>query len=118
MSRFQKVGQKHGMKTVNGFFEDVAKFNCLGTLTDQNCMCEEIMSRLNLGNAWYHSVQSLLSSFLLSRNVKVEINRTIIVLLVLCGCETWHLTLREEYRLNMFEYRVLRRTFGPKWLKQ
>jgi hypothetical protein len=56
-----------------------------------------------------------LSSRLLSRNVKVKIYKTIILSVVLCGCETWSLTLREEYRLRVFENRVLRRIFGPKW---
>jgi hypothetical protein len=65
-------------------------------------------------NACYHSVQSLLSSRLLSRNVKVKIHKTIILPLVLYGCETWYLTLREEHRLRVFENRVLRRIFGPK----
>jgi hypothetical protein len=70
MSR-KKVGQKHGIKIANRSFEGVAKFKYLGTtLTDQNCMQEEIKSRLNLGNACYHSVQGLLFSRLLSRNIK------------------------------------------------
>jgi hypothetical protein len=70
----QKIGQKHSIKIVKRSFEDVAKFKYLGTtLTDQNCMHEEIKSRLNLGNACYHLVQSLLSCRLLSRNVKVKI---------------------------------------------
>jgi hypothetical protein len=56
---------------------------------------------------------SLLSSRLLSRNVKVEVYKTIILLVVLYGCETWSLTLREEHRLRVFEDRVLRRIFGP-----
>jgi hypothetical protein len=55
-----------------------------------------------------------LSSRLLSRNVKVKIYKTIILPVVLYGCETWSLTLREEYRLRVFENRVLRIIFGPK----
>jgi hypothetical protein len=66
----------HSIKIVNRSFEDVAKLKYLGTLTDQNCMNEEIKSRLNSGTVCYHSVQSLLSSRLLSRNVKVEIYKT------------------------------------------
>jgi hypothetical protein len=77
-------------------------------------MQEEIKSRLNSGKACYHSVQSLLSSRLLSRNVEVKIYKTIILPVVLYGCETWSLTLREEHRLRVFENRVLRRIFGPK----
>jgi hypothetical protein len=51
---------------------------------------------------------------LLSRNVKVKIYRTIILPVVLYGCESWSLMLREEHRLRVFENRVLRRIFGPK----
>jgi hypothetical protein len=97
MSRSQKTGQKHSIKTVNRSSEDVAKFKYLGTtLTDQNCMHEEFMSRLNSGNACYHSVQGLLSSRLLSRNLQVKIYKTIILPVILYGCETWSLTLREK----------------------
>jgi hypothetical protein len=55
-----------------------------------------------------------LSSSLLSRNVKAKIYKTIILPVVLYGCETWSLTLREEHRLMVSENRVLRRVFGPK----
>jgi hypothetical protein len=55
-----------------------------------------------------------LFSRLPSRNVKVKIHKTIILPVVLYGCETWSLTLREEHRLRVFENRVLRRIFGPK----
>jgi hypothetical protein len=77
-------------------------------------MQEDIKSRLNSGNACYHSVQSLLSSYLLSRNIKVKIYKTIIPPVVLYGCETWSLTLREKHRLRVFDNRVVRRIFGPK----
>ena len=60
------------------------------------------------------SVQILLSSGLLSKNLKIKIYKTIILPVVLYGCETWSLTLREECRLRVFENRVLRRIFGPK----
>jgi hypothetical protein len=83
------------------------------TLTDQNCKQEEIKSRLNSGNACYHSAQSLLSSCLLSRNIKVKIYKTIILPDVLYGCETWSLTLRVQHRVRVSENRVLRRIFGP-----
>ena len=74
---------------------------------------EEIKSRLNSGNACYHSVQNLLSSSLLSKNLKITIYRTITLPVVLYGCETWSLTLREERRLREFQNRVLR-IFRPK----
>jgi hypothetical protein len=59
-------------------------------------------------------VQNLLSSRLLSKNTKTRVYRTIILPVVLYGCETWSLTLREEQRLRVLENRVLRRIFGPK----
>jgi hypothetical protein len=63
-------------------------------VTNQNCIEKVIKSRLNLGNARYHSVQNLLSSCLLSKNFKIKIYKTIIV--VLYGHETLSLTVREE----------------------
>ena len=59
-------------------------------------------------------VQNLLSSSLLSKNIKIKVYRTVILPVILYGCETWSLTLREERRLRVFENRVLRRVFGPK----
>jgi len=103
------------MKIDNSSIERVEEFKYLGTtLTNQNSIREKIKSRLKLGNASYYSVQNLLSSRLLSKNLKIKIYRTIIVPVVLYGCKTWLLTLREERRLRVFENRVLRRVFGPK----
>jgi hypothetical protein len=59
-------------------------------------------------------VQNLLSSRLLSKNSKIRVYRTVVLPVVLYGCETWSLTLREETRLRVFENRVLRKIFGPK----
>jgi hypothetical protein len=72
MSYYQKAGRKHGIMIANRFFENVAEFKYLGTLTDQNCVREEIMSKLNVGDACYHLVQSLSSSSLSSKNIKVK----------------------------------------------
>jgi hypothetical protein len=62
----------------------------------------------------YYSVQNLLSSRLLSKNLKIRIYRTIILPVVLYGCETWSLILKEERKLRVFENKVLRRIFWPK----
>jgi len=97
------------MKTDYSSFERMEEFKYLvTTISNQNSIQEEIKSRLKSGNACYHLVQNLLSSSLLSKNLKIKIYRTIILPIVLYGCETWSLALREERRL-----RVLR-IFGPK----
>jgi cell division protein FtsL len=112
MSRYQTAGQNHSIKIANRSFEDVAKFKYLGkTLRNKNYMHEEIKRRLNSGNAWYHSVQSLFYSRLLSGDLRVKIYKTIILLVGLYGCEIWSVTLREEHRLRVFENR---RICGPK----
>ena len=99
----------------NHFHSRLKKFLRISVLWRvQNSIQEEIKSRLKLRNACYYSVQNHLSSRLLSKNLKIKIYRTIILPVVLYGCETWSLTLREERRLRVFENRVLRRIFGPK----
>jgi len=103
------------MKFGNNSIERVEEFKYLGTtLTNQNSIQEEIKSRLKSGNACYYSVQNLLLSRLLSKNLKISIYRTIFLPVVLYECETWSLTLREERRLRLFENRVLRRVSGSK----
>jgi hypothetical protein len=115
MSRDQNAGQNGYIQIGNETFETVEQFKYLGTtLTNQNSIHAEIKSRLKSGNACYHSVQNLLSSSLLSKNVKIKTYRTIILAVILCGCETRSLTLWEECRLSVFENRVLWRIFGPK----
>jgi len=80
-------------------------------LKNLNSIQEKIKSRRKSGNACHHWVQNRLFSSLLSKNVRIP--RTIILLFVLYGCETWSLTLRNVRRLRVFENRVLRRIFGP-----
>jgi len=84
------------------------------TSRNKNSILEEIKSGLRSGNACYHSVQNLLSSRLLSKNLKIKLYRTIILPVVLYGCEAWWLTLREERKLRVFGNMVLRRIFGPR----
>ena len=74
MSGDQKAGRSHIIKTVNSVFEKLEELKYLGTnLTNQNSAQEEIKSRLKTRNDCYHSVQNLLSSSLLSKNVKIKI---------------------------------------------
>jgi hypothetical protein len=114
VSRHQNVGQNWNIKIANGSFEYVSQLKYLGTtVTNQNLIQEEIKMRLNSGNACYHSVQTLLSSRLLSNNVKIRIYKTIILPVVLYGCKTWSLTLRLEYKLRVFENKALKWIFGP-----
>jgi hypothetical protein len=114
LSRHQNAGQSYDIKIANGCFENVAKFRYLGTtITNQNPIQEEIKRRLNAGNACYHSIQNLLSSRWLYKHIKIRIYKTMILAVVLYGCETWSLTLMEEHRLRVFESRVLR-IFGPR----
>jgi hypothetical protein len=73
MSRHPNSGQNQTIRIANESFENVAKFKCLGTtLTNQNDICDEIKGRLNLGNAYYYSVQDLLSSHPISKNLRLK----------------------------------------------
>ncbi|PSN31574.1 hypothetical protein C0J52_20807 [Blattella germanica] len=85
------------LMTNEGNFEEVAEFKYLGDLiTNRNEIQKEIKHRLNSGNACYYVLQRLLSSQLLSKNIKLKIYKTVILPVILYGCETWTLTLREE----------------------
>jgi archaellum component FlaC len=74
MSRYPNSGQNQNIRIANELFENVEKFKYLGTtLTNQTDIRDEIKSRLNSGNACYHSVQNLSSSRLISNNLKIKI---------------------------------------------
>jgi hypothetical protein len=115
MSRHQNSGKNHNIKIANRSFENVTKLTYLGTaVTHQICINEEIMSRLNSGKVCYHSVQNLLSSFLLSKTLRIKTQKNNIILpVVLYGCEAWSLALGEEHRLKVLENWVPRRISGP-----
>jgi len=110
----QNAGRSRSIKIDNSSYERLEEFKYLGTtLMNQNSIQDEIKSRLKSRNACHHSVQNLLSSMLLSKNLKIKIHRTIILPVVVYGCETWSLTLKEEHMLREFQNRVLR-IFGSK----
>jgi hypothetical protein len=118
LCRHENAGQNHDIKIADGCFENVPQFKYLGTtVINQNLIQEEIKRRLNSDNAYHRSVQKLLPSRLLSENIKIRIYKTIILLVILYGCETWYLSLREEHRLRVFENRVLRTIFRPREMK-
>ena len=115
MSRDQNVGQNRSVRIDKNTFERVEEFKYLGAaFTILNSIREEIKFSRKSGNACCLSVQNLLSSRLLSRKLEIKIYRTINLPVVLYGCETSSLTLREVRKLRVFENMVLRRIFGPR----
>jgi len=86
--------------------EKVNKFKYLGAyVTSKNEVAEEINSRLVSGNASFYSVQKLLTSRLISRILKLKIYRTVILSVILYGCESWSTTLADEHKMRVFENR-------------
>jgi hypothetical protein len=96
------VGRGRGSPPITNFLNQVF----LAISDPMYDIHDEIKNRLNLGNAYYYSVQNLLSSRLISKNLKIEIYKTVMLPVVLYGCETWLLTVREEHRLRVFENSV------------
>jgi hypothetical protein len=105
-SRDHHAGHNNNIRTGDESFSRVEHLGI--TLTDQIPFMKKLRADCNQG------MQNLLSSSLLSKRVKIKIFRSIILRIVLYGCETWSLALRVEYRLEVFENRVLRRIFGTK----
>ena len=89
MSRDQNAGRRHNINIDSSSFEIAEQFKCFTTIIAyRNYIQEEIKSRLKRGNACYHSVQNVLSSSLPSKNIKIKMYRTVILPVVLNGCET------------------------------
>ncbi|KAJ4437965.1 hypothetical protein ANN_13904 [Periplaneta americana] len=111
----RKARNQYAIRKVQDNRKDLEKFKYLiATATNISGTPREIKRRINMGNACYYSVEKLLSSSLLLKNLKVRIYKTVILPDVLYGGETWALTLREEQRLRAFENKVLRKIFEVK----
>ena len=110
-SRDQNAGRIHSVRMDNSTFERVEEFIYLGTT-----LTSQILLRNKLRADWVREMLAIIPLFsrLLSKNVKIKIYGTIILSVVLYGCETWSLTLREERKLKVFENKVLRRISGPR----
>jgi len=104
ISQDQNAGQNYNIRIDNKSFEKVEQFIYLGTTQMiQNSIQDENKIRLKSGNTCYHSVQNLLSSSVLSKNMEVKIQRTVILAVVFYGYENCSLTLRKEHRLRVFQ---------------
>ena len=110
-SLHQNIVQNQNIVIENLSFENVEKFKYLG-VTNTSDIREEIIRKINTRNAGYYSLEKMVSSPLLTKKLKVNTYKTIILPAVLYGCETWSLTLREEHRLRVFQNKVLRKIFG------
>jgi hypothetical protein len=101
LSLHQNAGKNRDIKSENKSFENMSQLKYFRTtVTDTNLLQEEIKRTLNFGNACYHPTQNFLSSSLLSKNVKItsRIYKTTVFPVVLYGCQTRFLILREEHR--------------------
>ena len=102
----KKIGQ---MK-----FEQVKSFKYFGTQQNShNSTHEEIQCRLISGNKTLYANKQLLSSTSISRNAKLKIYKSLIRSVVSNGCESWTLTKAEEEKLRIFEYKIIRKIYGP-----
>ena len=117
VDRAGEVPDRGDLEVKDMTFERVRVFRYLGGLVEDTAdmgVGAEVRQRLHSGNACFFAVNKLLKSRILSRNTKIRIYRTIILPVVLYGCETWALTRQQEDRFRVFENRVLRKIFGAK----
>ncbi|KAJ4428004.1 hypothetical protein ANN_24017 [Periplaneta americana] len=99
MSRDENIVRNRNIKIGNLSFEEVEKFKYLGaTVTNINDTREEIKHRINMGNACYYSIEKLLSSTLLSKNLKVRIYKTVILPVVVITEDVQNVHLLLEHR--------------------
>ena len=110
----QHAGQKHCLKISNKSFERVEELTLETTLTNKKFDSRRNSEQILFRERFLSFSQKILSFTLLSKNIKFKIYRTIILSVVLYGCETCSLTLREELKLRVFENKVWRKVFGPK----
>jgi len=103
--------------TINGVtYEGVAEFINLGTLIgNDNSVEKEIQRRILASNRTYFAAISLFRSRLLSRATKIILYKTLVRPVVSCGAEAWTLTKKEEQELVIFERKIFRRIYGPKY---
>ena len=113
-SRHQNVIENQKIVIGNLLFENVEQFRYLGVTVTNTNKIHKIKLRINMGNVYHYSLEKILSSRLLSKKLKVNTYKIIILLVVLYGCETWSLVLREEHRIKVFKNEVIRKIFGTK----
>jgi hypothetical protein len=102
MYRRPNVGKNYNLLITNKSFENVSNFKYIGTrVINQSSTHEEIKSRINSENCCCYCVQSILSSRLLCKHLKIKIYKTIILPVDLYGYETWSLTLRDDHNLRV-----------------
>jgi hypothetical protein len=105
---------RRGVGNANKFFESMTEFKYFGRTVTNQFHSGRNYEHIEFGEVSYHSVQKLLSSSLLSRNLNTKISKMVVLPVVLYGCKTLSHTLRKERILRVFKNRVSRRMCIPK----
>ena len=114
---FYHIAEYSEGATINGVtYEGVAEFIYLGTLiNNDNGIEKEIQRHILAGNRTYFAAVSLFMNRFLSRATKIRLYKTLIKPIVAYGVETWTMTKKEEKDLLIFERKIFRRIYGPKY---